>query len=384
MASGGRRWGWGPSAKERMTTIPGGTDRLERDREEAHRRYHEVFAALDRVVGESVDGASATERLATFQSLLIQFLQQITPYIDSKLRMVEQRAADAAMTATLAQRSAIAAERAVESLRAGPKTEHVTPVRQTQAGSAGPRFEARAGLQTGPAYLGFEDSFRGSEEEIRARQADYVSLFAGGGDVLDVGCGRGEFLGLLRDAGVRARGVDVNPEMVDTCRSRGLTADTEDLVEHLEGLPNDSLGGLFAAQVVEHLPPDRLLTFLRAAGRVLRPGGRLVIETINPTCWVAFFDSFIRDLTHTRPLHPETLKFLVIATGFTDVEVRFRTPIPEQDRLRQVAKVPTPPLEAPEGARLLAELVAAFNINMERLNDRLFTHLDYAVVATRT
>ena len=103
-----------------MTTIPGGTDRLERDRADADRRYHEVFAALDRVVGEGVDAASAAERLATFQSLLIQFLQQITPYIDSKLRVVEQRAADAAMTATLAQRASERAERAVAAAPGAP------------------------------------------------------------------------------------------------------------------------------------------------------------------------------------------------------------------------------------------------------------------------
>ena len=108
-----------------------------------------------------------------------------------------------------------------------------------------------------------------------------------------------------------------------------------------------------------------------------------MLETINPSCWVAFFDSFLRDLTHARPLHPDTLKFLVIASGFGDAEVRFRTPIPEADRLRRVSPLAEPSPSAPPDARRLYELVAAFNLNMERLNDRLFTHLDYAVVARR-
>jgi SAM-dependent methyltransferase len=343
-----------------------GTDRLERERDEAHRRYHDVFAALDRVVGEGVDAASAGERLATFQSLLIQFLQQITPYIDSKLRVIEQRVADTAMTATIAHR---ASQRAAWHDPSGSS--------KGQAPSPTPQAPEPA------EYVAFEDCFRGSEAEIRARQADYVALFSGAQNVIDAGCGRGEFLSLLKDAGISARGVDLNAGMVEACRARGLAAEHADAVTYLEGLADQSVGGLFAAQVVEHLPPDRLIAFLRAAGRALGPGARLVLETINPSCWVAFFDSFLRDLTHARPLHPDTLKFLVIASGFGDAEVRFRTPIPEADRLRRVSPLAEPSPSAPPDARRLHELVAAFNLNMERLNDRLFTHLDYAVVARR-
>jgi SAM-dependent methyltransferase len=355
-------------------TIPGGTGRLERERDEAHRRYHEAFAALDRLVVGSV-GAPA-EQLATFQSLLIQFLQQITPYIDSKLRVVEQSAADAAMTATMAQRAAVAAERATQA--AAPS--HVAPARPAQPFRTASALSPADGL-TDATYVGFEDCFRGTEEEIRARQSDYVALFQGASEVLDAGCGRGEFLSLLGESGVTARGVDLNIEMVEACRARGLTAEHGDIVEYVESLAAESIGGLFAAQVVEHLPPDLLLRFLRAGARALRPGARLVVETINPSCWVAFFESFIKDLTHVRPLHADTLKFLVVAAGFTDVETRFRTPIPEGDRLRRVAAMPAP--SAGDASRRLYDLIEAFNLNMERLNDRIFTHLDYAIVARR-
>jgi SAM-dependent methyltransferase len=358
-----------------VSLIPGGTDRLERDREEAHRRYHEAFAALDRVVHEAIDASTAVDRLATFQSLLVQFLQQLTPYLDSKLRAIEQTAADATMAATAAQRASQRAERAIERPPIGGVW------LQPDSGQAAHPFR---GAEAAPAldrtYLAFEDCFRGSEEEIRARMADYAPLFDGAGEVVDLGCGRGEFLDVLRARGIAARGVDINPEMVEVCRAKGLKVEVGDALSFLRALPNESVGGIFSAQVVEHLEPAYLLELLRAAAAKLGSGGRLVIETINPTCWVAFFESYIRDLTHVRPLHPETLKYLLVASGFNGVELRFRTPIPDADRLQRVATLPP---GATTEAQRLADLVSAFNLNMERLNDRLFTHLDYAVIAGR-
>ena len=132
--------------------------------------------------------------------------------------------------------------------------------------------------------------------------------FAGATDVLDVGCGRGEFLELLRAAGITARGLDLNHEMVEASRARGLEVAEGDALSYVERLPDDSLGGLFAAQVVEHLEPVYLAKLLEAASHKIRPGGTIVLETINPACWVAFFESYLRDLTHVRPLHPETLQ----------------------------------------------------------------------------
>ena len=104
-------------------------------------------------------------------------------------------------------------------------------------------------------YVGFEDQFRGSAEDIRERVAEYLPIFAGSSDVLDIGCGRGEFLALLREHGVTARGIDINRAMVEVCREKGLDAEEADALEHLRALPDGSLGGLFAAQVIEHLDP---------------------------------------------------------------------------------------------------------------------------------
>ena len=101
-------------------------------------------------------------------------------------------------------------------------------------------------------------------------------------------------------------------------------------------MADGSLGGVFAAQVVEHLEPSYLLRFLELAFHKLKPGGRIVLETLNPACWVAFFESYIRDITHRWPLHPETLKYLVMASGFASAAIEWRSPVPQQDRLQAV------------------------------------------------
>jgi O-antigen chain-terminating methyltransferase len=227
----------------------------------------------------------------------------------------------------------------------------------------------------GAAYVGFEDLFRGRPEEIRTRQHDLADRFAGASEVLDVGCGRGEFLDLLRERGISARGVEANPEMADVCRGRGHDVETGDALGYLLLLPDESLGGLVALQVVEHLEPGYLVELVETAHAKLRPGATIILETINVACWVAFFESYIRDITHVRPLHPDTLKFLVVAAGFERVDVHFRSPVAEGGRLQRVE---TAGLSGP-----LAEIAHVVNRNAERLNERLFTHLDYAVIATK-
>jgi SAM-dependent methyltransferase len=221
-------------------------------------------------------------------------------------------------------------------------------------------------------YVGFEDAFRGSPEAIRARLSDYAALFAGASDVLDIGCGRGEFLGLLREQGVSGRGIDLNDAMVEVCRNKGLAATRADALSHLNALPDGALGGLFAAQVVEHLDPAYLTRLLEVAFEKLRPGAPIVLETINPACWFAFFESYIRDITHVQPLHPDTLTFLLIASGFNQIEIRYRAPYPEHEKLQPVAGVPA-----------LGDAVETLNANVTKLNQLLFTHLDYAAIGRR-
>ena len=196
--------------------------------------------------------------------------------------------------------------------------------------------------------------------------------------MLDVGCGRGELLDLLRRHGVTARGVDSNDAMVQLCRARGLDVERDEALRFLERQPDGSLGGLAAIQVVEHFEPAYLLRVLETAHHKMRPGAPLVLETINPACWMAFFECYLRDITHRQALHPDTLRYLVQTSGFTSVDVQFRSPISEADRL---ARIPSA-ADAPDDPRL-ATLVGVINAHADTLNARLFSSMDYAVIARR-
>jgi O-antigen chain-terminating methyltransferase len=278
----------------------------------------------------------------------------------------------------IAQQAALTAKREVERLtekvqkgfgQGSDEVQKVQDVREVQDGGVYAALNAYK-------YVGFENQFRGSREVIRQRLESYLPCFEGTSDVLDVGCGRGEFLDLLAGRGIKARGIDVNHEMIEECRARGLDAAEADAVGHLAALPDASLGGVFAAQVVEHLEPSYLLRFLELSFHKLRPGGRIVLETLNPACWVAFFESYIRDITHRWPLHPETLEYLVLASGFTSAAIEWRSPVPQQDRLQTVRI-------AAQAQPSMSDLVEAFNANVEKLNARMFTHMDYAVVGVK-
>lgn len=226
-------------------------------------------------------------------------------------------------------------------------------------------------------YVGFENQFRGSEADVRARLLQYVELFQGASDVLDLGCGRGEFLALLAEGGITAHGLDSNHEMVEACRARGLDVREGDAIAYLKSIPDASLGGLIAVQVVEHFQPSYLVHFLDTAYYKLRPGSKIVLETLNPSCWFAFFEAYIRDITHAWPLHPETLRFLVVTSGFQRVELRLLSPYPSDAKL-QHAQLP------PEaGAIGMTNLVDAFNENVDKANAVMFSYLDYAIVGER-
>jgi O-antigen chain-terminating methyltransferase len=367
----------------------------------AHERAEETTARL----------REAFAGLAEFHGRTMVYLQQITAFVDTRDRRVaggdgilnaaissvaenvdkrweslsvREARADARAAALAGaqddlrtvlgtlQQSSLSLKREVERLsaRGAPAaegTEDVPPAAETK-GTFRPLDTYK--------YVGFEDQFRGSREAIRQRLDSYLPFFAGASDVVDIGCGRGEFLELLAGAGVRARGIDLNHEMAELCRARGLDVTEADAVGYLATLPDASLGGIFAAQVVEHLQPGYLLEFLELACLKLRPGGTIVLETLNPACWAAFFDSYIRDITHVWPLHPETLKYLVLASGFSRADLAYRSPVAPEDRLQTIA--------LPRGSGgPLPDLVEAFNANVEKLNGRLFTHRDYAVIAAR-
>ncbi|MEO6402807.1 MAG: methionine biosynthesis protein MetW [Vicinamibacteria bacterium] len=226
------------------------------------------------------------------------------------------------------------------------------------------------------AYVAFENSFRRSDAALAARFAKYAADFSqrpAGSTVLDLGCGRGEFLQSLAHAGIEGRGVESNASAVAVCRAAGLDVARGDLIAFLRSMDADSVGGVFAAQVAEHLPPSVLQALLVESHRVLKPGGLLILETVNPRSVTGLLEVFNRDLTHEKPLHPETLSFLAAAVGFMDVRVAMLSPIEPLSQLRR--------LEA--GATIPAPVVDAFNENVDRLNGLLYGALEYALYARR-
>jgi SAM-dependent methyltransferase len=409
-------WGViGPYLQRQLTFNSLLVDHINRNAQKAR----DAHRAAEIVVDAVRDQLAA---VAEFEARLLQYLQQVTAYVDTKDREVggrslvlnaaisgladsgakrwesmlarEQRVTsrvdgltaahdDLRSTIGTLQQGLMTLKRELERLTSGtqpiaslsPAGPHPEPgSRIPDAGP--PHASAFAPALDAYKYVGFEDRFRGAREAITERLTSYVPLFEGKAEVLDVGCGRGEFLDLLKARGIRARGIDLNHEMVEACRARGLDVSEADAVGYLSALDDASLGGIFSAQVVEHLEPAYLLRFLELAFHKLRPGGRLVLETLNPACWVAFFDSYIRDITHVWPLHPDTLKYLVTASGFTSATIEFRSPVATADKLQTFA--------APEAAASLTDLAEAFNGNVEKLNARLFTYLDYAVIGEKT
>jgi len=178
-------------------------------------------------------------------------------------------------------------------------------------------------------YGHFAERFRGTEEYVKAGQETYRPVFEGCTDVLDIGCGRGEFLELMRDAGVPARGIDLSAESVAMCRAKGLDAEVADLFAYLDNLPEASLDGIFCSQVVEHLPPERLPAMIRLATSRLRRGGVIAIETPNPECLAIFATHFYLDPTHQRPVPHPLLVFYLEEYGVGRIEVRKLSPAVE-------------------------------------------------------
>jgi O-antigen chain-terminating methyltransferase len=231
------------------------------------------------------------------------------------------------------------------------------------AGHSGPpppvTVAAQPAAASVPDYFAYESRMRGSVDAIRERQRLYVDILRDAEPVLDIGCGRGELLGLLREAGVEARGIDADSDMVAYARGDGLDVEQADLVEYLKRADDGSLGAIFMGQVVEHLPAPTLVQTFQLAVAKLRPGGVLVAETINPLSPIALRNYFA-DLTHAQPLVPETLELLARQSGFAETEIRF---------LNEPAERLTEPDDP---------VIAA---NVRRLNDLLFAPLDYALVA---
>jgi O-antigen chain-terminating methyltransferase len=217
-------------------------------------------------------------------------------------------------------------------------------------------------------YTGFENRFRGREVEIRAQQENFLAYFQPGKPVLDLGCGRGEFLELLKERDIEAEGLDLNEQMIAVCREKGLNCRKADILEGLSEYEDGSLGGIFSSQVVEHLTPVQLKRLVELAYFKLAPDSRLVLETLNPTSVFSLVQVYFLDLSHQQPIHPRALQFLLESAGFADVTISYSSPL-EAEKLQAL---PT-----------TDETTEILNQNLDKLNQLLFAPVNFAAIGTK-
>ena len=180
-------------------------------------------------------------------------------------------------------------------------------------------------------YLNFNAEFTALGSVIQGLYRQYLPFFEGLDTILDAGCGRGAFLELLKDTGIEGYGVDRESEMVEMCRLKGLRAVEGDILTHLGELDTEALGGIFAGHIVEHFDAPSLYRFFNLAYRSLRPGGVLVCETPDTSNPFVLLNTYYRDLTHQRPVHPETYQFAAQSAGFAEVKLHYSGAVPGQE-----------------------------------------------------
>jgi SAM-dependent methyltransferase len=174
-------------------------------------------------------------------------------------------------------------------------------------------------------YLSFENRFRGSMEDIQKRQSYYIPYLTEAKQsrlkVVDIGCGRGEFLALLRDNGHHGIGIDLNKNMVALARKQGLDAVNEDANVFLKKQPDQTIGAICGFHIAEHIPFSELLVLLRSCHKALSDSGTLILETPNPESLLTSTHNFWLDPSHLNPVPPATLEFALRHIGFKDVEI---------------------------------------------------------------
>lgn len=318
------------------------------------------LSAIDRRHGATVEGVNT----------VLSALRATLRGLDMTIRDVETDAA----TALAASHEAMGKGReAIETLTAS-RTMLAERSRQLQAliddvraGGQPPSPQIMAELEAhahDELYVAFENRFRGSTDEIARRSERYLPLIrqlgpvAAGLPVLDVGCGRGEWLTRLAENGIAGRGVDLNRAMVEEARAAGHDVEAGDVIAALRAMEAGSLGAVTGFHIIEHLPFAVLVSLLDEAARVLAPGGAILFETPNPECIVVGAYSFYLDPTHRNPLPPEFVRFLAEARGYSGVRI-----------LRQREDLD---LERPESG-----------FSPREINDWFRAPMDYALFALR-
>lgn len=229
-------------------------------------------------------------------------------------------------------------------------------------------------------YLAFEEQHRGNQEEIHRRQQYYLDTYVKSwldkdmsGGILDLGCGRGEWLDILRENGYQALGIDLNRESLNECQKKNLKVICMDAISYIRSLPEESVRMITSFQLIEHLEMPQLLSLFQELGRVVKKGGVIIMETPNPCNLQVGAASFYLDPTHVRQLHPEFVRFLTEQSGFRQIEIAY----PEQNNAEEWWNS-----VASEETTDIQESVC-FQAVLNELKRTIWSSADYAIVAKK-
>lgn len=330
----------------------------QKDYEERIVRAHQsTMQDMEKTVQTQQSAIQDIEQMVQTQQAVINEMGGVVREVQGKLTQIDQRS-DAFSTS-------------IAKTILAYKRENNLPVdkpaaRSVQAGNG----TLEEDIYTALDYFQFQNHFRGSRSLITERQTEYISYFKNCTEpVLDLGCGRGEFLCLLREAAIPAFGIDLYPEYVVEGELYGLDIRQRDGIAFLQKT-DQCFGGIFSAQVIEHISFAQLQALCFAAYEKLTPGGCLILETPNPTCLAIYANSFYIDPTHQKPVHPSLLTYLLREAGFQDIQILYT----KMSRTGEGI----PKIEG-DGICNLEE----FNQAMDRISELLYGSQDYAVIARK-
>jgi len=223
-------------------------------------------------------------------------------------------------------------------------------------------------------YSQFEDQFRGPEGLVKERQKIYLDYLNKSLEVLDIGCGRGEFLELLGENGFRAKGIDSSSQMVARCRAKGLDVEQAEAVSYIKQY-GGKLGNVFLSQIVEHMDYKDTYTLLKAAWEKMVHEAVILIETINPGSFYAQSRAYVIDPTHVGLVSPETLSYTFQKVGFRNLRIIYKSPVPKAERLNLINEN--------LGDRKLDLVISKINKDLEKIDDIIFGNLEYAIMGVK-
>ena len=235
-------------------------------------------------------------------------------------------------------------------------------------------YKVWVGFPSNFDYSKFEDQFRGSEELIKERQKIYLDYINKQKSVLDIGCGRGEFLELLKENGIKAFGIDSNRQMVKRCLDKGLGVEYSDAISYLKNYQGN-LGNVFLSMIVEHLDFKDIFTIISTAWEKMEKDSVILIETINPNSFYAQSKTYVIDPTHINLVSPETLSYTFQKIGFRDLKIIYKSPVPKEQRLKF--------MKHQLGNKELDKIIRKINDNLKVLDDIIFGNLEYVIMGVK-